>query len=190
MAQARENQSSVPGPQGGPTGRATHRTLHGQAGQFLFLLRAHHIIDAQGQWSYGQGALLIAGDVFDRGPQQTEVLCAIYCLAQQARAVGGSAQLLLGNHESMALKGDTRYPHPKYQQVKRIGVGHTPHAEIVSLYGGRVIGIDADMMAGVRGESLLWEGGVLLRGLPDGRQLPVAAGSDDGTRRVKGSAGN
>ena len=275
--------------------------IHGQAGLFQSLLRAHKVVDAQDQWSYGDGVLVIAGDVFDRGPQQTEALWAIYRLAQQAQAAGGSVQLLLGNHESMALSGDLRYQHPKYLAVARllgrgvselygkdtelgqwlrsratllklgdtlfvhggispelhrrapeldalntkvrarvdqsrkalvddpqaawlfggqgplwyrgyfslprasladvqalllrfgvtrIVVGHTTQAEIVSLYGGRVIGIDAGLKDGVRGELLLWENGRLLRGLPDGRQIALPAGADDGTSRVKGPDGD
>ena len=74
--------------------------------------------------------------------------------------------------------------------VTRIVVGHTTQAEIVSLYGGRVIGIDAGLKDGVRGELLLWENGGLLRGLPDGRQIALPAGADDGTSRVKGSDGD
>ena len=65
--------------------------------------------------------------------------------------------------------------------VKRIVVGHTTRDEIVSLYGGRVIGIDADLKDGVAGELLLWENKRLFRGLQDGRRLPLPAGNDDGT---------
>jgi len=266
--------------------------IHGQAALFLSLLRAQKIISDTDHWRFGDGVLVIDGDVFDRGPQQTEALWAIYRLAQEAQAAGGSVQMVLGNHESMVLRGDLRYQQPRYFQVasllkrtvpelygedtelgqwlrtraavlklgdtlfvhggispdlsrhaparvalnakirarlsdsrealqddpqaswlfggdgplwyrgyfklpratmaevdallkqfavKRIVVGHTTRDEIVSLYRGRVIGIDADLKDGAGGEVLLWENNRLLRGLADGSRKTLAAGSDDGT---------
>ncbi len=266
--------------------------IHGRAEAFLSLLRAQKIVGAANQWIFGDGVLVINGDVFDRGPQQTEALWAIYRLAQEARAAGGSVQMVLGNHENMVLRGDLRYLEPKYLtvakllfrsvpelygidtelgrwlrtratvlklgdtlfvhggispdmprlapdlialntkvrarladkrdtfkddpqaswlfatngplwyrgyfrlpraslaevnallkqfDVKRIVVGHTTRDEIVSLYGGRVIGIDAALKDGARGEVLLWDGGRLLRGLADGSRKVLAPGDDDGT---------
>lgn len=266
--------------------------IHGQTPMFLALLRAQKIIGAENQWAFGDGVLVINGDVFDRGPQQTEALWAIYRLAQEAKAAGGSVQMLLGNHESMVLRGDLRYLLPKYLEVarllqhpvpelygkasemgrwlrtratvlklgdtlfvhggispdlprlapdlaalnakirarlgdsrealnddpqaswlfatngplwhrgyfrlprasnaevdgllnrfdvKRIVVGHTTRDEIVSLYGGRVIGIDAALKDGAGGELLLWKNNRLQRGLADGSRKLLAAGDDDGT---------
>jgi hypothetical protein len=256
------------------------------------LLRAQKIIGAENQWAFGDGVLVINGDVFDRGPQQTEALWAIYRLAQEAQVAGGSVQMLLGNHESMVLRGDLRYLLPKYLEVarllqhpvpelygkasemgrwlrtratvlklgdtlfvhggispdlprlapdlaalnakirarlgdsrealnddpqaswlfatngplwhrgyfrlprasnaevdgllnrfdvKRIVVGHTTRDEIVSLYGGRVIGIDAALNEGAPGEVLLWENNHLHRGLADGSRRILLPGDDDGT---------
>jgi hypothetical protein len=277
-----------------PTRWAAVSDIHGQSDNFLSLLRAQKIIGAGNQWSFGKGVLVINGDVFDRGGQQTEALWAIYRLAQEAKAAGGSVQLVLGNHENMVLRGDLRYVSPKYTAVarllgrsvpelygtdtelgrwlrtratvlklgdtlfvhggispalpnqvqdsrlaalnakirarlsdsrealkddpqavwlfagngplwhrgyftlprvsgeeidallkrftvRRIVVGHTTRDEIVSLYGGRVIGIDADLKSGEPGELLLWENHRLLRGLADGSRKPLPPGDDDGT---------
>lgn len=269
--------------------------IHGQLDLFLSLLRAHHIITPKNHWRFGRGVLVINGDVFDRGPQQTEVLWAIYRLAQEAALAGGSVQMVLGNHESMVLRGDLRYLSPKYHviakllqrsvaelygadtelgqwlrtratvlklgdtlfvhgglspenpryapelsalnarvrarlgdsrealqddpqatwlfagsgplwyrgyfslprasgaevdallqqfDVRRIVVGHTTNDTIVSLYGGRVIGIDADLKSGAPGELLLWEHNRLQRGLADGSRKDLPAGDDDGTRNA------
>lgn len=268
--------------------------IHGQSDLFLALLRAQKIIGANNEWTFGKGVLVIVGDVFDRGGQQTEALWAIYRLAQEAKAAGGSVQMLLGNHENMVLRGDLRYVSPKYTavaklldrsvpglygtdtelgrwlrtratilklgdtlfvhggispalpnqmqgaglatinakirahlsdsrealkndpqaswlfatngplwyrgyfsmprasreevdallkqfKVRRIVVGHTTREEIVSLYGGRVIGIDADLKDAEPGELLLWENNRLLRGLADGSRKVLAAGDDDGS---------
>lgn len=266
--------------------------IHGQNELFLGLLRAQKIINAHNHWAFGKGVLVINGDVFDRGPYQTEALWAIYRLAQEAQAAGGSVQMVLGNHESMVLRGDLRYLSPKYLvvakllqrsvaelygkdtelgqwlrtratvlrlgdtlfvhggispdlprhapelvalnakvrarlgdaraslnddpqaswlflgegplwyrgyfkmprassgevdallkqfAVRRIVVGHTTRDAIVSLYGGRVIGIDAALKDGAAGELLLWENNRLQRGLANGSRMDLPAGDDDGT---------
>ena len=270
--------------------------IHGQTASFLSLLRAQKIIDAGNQWALGDGVLVINGDVFSRGPQQTEALWAIYRLAQEAEAAGGSVQMVLGNHDSMVLRGDLRYQPSKYLEVakllqrsvpelygkdtelgrwlrtratvlklgdtlfvhggispelpkqmhtqmpdlaalnakirarlgdsrealrddpqaswlfatngplwhrgyfrlprassaeidallkqfdvRRIVVGHTTRDEIVSLYGGRVISIDAALKDGAPGEVLLWEDNRLQRGLASGSRKILPAGDDDGT---------
>lgn len=261
--------------------------IHGQAELFLRLLSAQGVVDGHGRWSWGKGVLVITGDVLDRGPTQVEALWAIYRLEQEARAVGGRVELLLGNHEVMVMGGDLRYLHPRYLEVaallgrsydqlfaadselgawlrrratvlrlgdtlflhgglhpsfangkfdlgalnaafrarldssrealladpegsfllgadgpiwyrgyfepaqataiqidrllaaakvKRLVVGHTTVDQISLLYQGRVIGIDAALKSGERGELLIFEKRQLWRGLLDGSRLPLPAG--------------
>jgi hypothetical protein len=94
--------------------------IHGQLDLMQDLLRQHGIIDHQQNWSFGDGHLVIAGDVMDRGPAVTEILWFLYQLEQQAIAAGGQLHLLLGNHETMVLAGDLRYLNEKYRQVEAI----------------------------------------------------------------------
>lgn len=91
--------------------------IHGQFGVFVELLKNNKIITDTWNWNFGDGHLVIPGDVFDRGPQQTEALWLIYQLEQQALASGGRVHMLLGNHETMALYDDLRYLNPKYEKV-------------------------------------------------------------------------
>ena len=56
--------------------------IHGQYGLLVRLLRAHQVIDAQDRWALGKDTLVIAGDVFDRGPQVTEAFWLLYGLQQ------------------------------------------------------------------------------------------------------------
>lgn len=91
--------------------------IHGQSSLFMQLLKAHAVVDGAGHWQFGDGVLVINGDVFDRGPEQTEALWAIYRLQQEAGRQGGSVQMVLGNHETLVLRGDLRYLHPKYHGV-------------------------------------------------------------------------
>ncbi|MEN5266880.1 metallophosphoesterase [Stenotrophomonas sp. TWI587] len=88
--------------------------IHGQYGLLVKLLRAHHVIDNKDRWSLGDATLVIAGDVFDRGPQVTEAFWLLYSLQQQAAAAGGAVHFVLGNHETMVLYNDLRYVNPKY----------------------------------------------------------------------------
>ena len=88
--------------------------IHGQYALLVRLLRAHHVIDAQDRWSLGSDTLVVAGDVFDRGPQVTEAFWLLYGLQQQAAAAGGAVHFVLGNHETMVLYDDLRYVNPKY----------------------------------------------------------------------------
>lgn len=94
--------------------------IHGQAGILSSLLNAHGIIDNQGNWNFSDGHLVVVGDVFDRGPQQTESLWLLYRLDFQARAAGGRLHFLLGNHEVMVLNGRRKYLNDKYLRVERI----------------------------------------------------------------------
>jgi len=88
--------------------------IHGQYGLLVTLLRAHHVIDSEDRWSLGDATLVVAGDVFDRGPQVTEAFWLLYSLQQQAAAAGGAVHFVLGNHETMVLYNDLRYVNPKY----------------------------------------------------------------------------
>ena len=94
------------------------------------LLRANGVIDAHDRWQLGRDHLVVAGDVFDRGPQVTEALWLLFQLQQQAAKAGGAVHFLLGNHETMVLYDDLRYLNPNYAQVA--GLLGRPYP---SLYG-------------------------------------------------------
>jgi hypothetical protein len=111
--------------------------IHGQLGLFRQLLRSHGVIDAAGNWCWGEGHLVIVGDVFDRGPDVTDILWTIHQLEQEAIRYGGRVHFVLGNHEAMVLRGDLRYINEKYRVVAD-EILETPLTE---LYGpGSVLG--------------------------------------------------
>jgi len=93
---------------------------HGELEIAVELLKQQHVIDSKLRWAFGKGHLAILGDVFDRGPNQTEILWLLYKLEGEAAAAGGGVHLVLGNHEAIALSGDTRYLNPKYEQVRAV----------------------------------------------------------------------
>jgi hypothetical protein len=88
--------------------------VHGQYDVLITLLKNQKIIDSDGNWAFGDGHMVMTGDIFDRGHQVNEVLWFMYQLDQQARDAGGMVHLLMGNHEQMVLGGDLRYVHQRY----------------------------------------------------------------------------
>jgi hypothetical protein len=94
--------------------------IHGQYDTFIKLLKHNGVIDTQEKWSFGNGHFVVAGDIFDRGPQVTEVLWFLYDLEKQAEEKGGKLHVLLGNHDVMVLNGNLRSVHPKYTEIGKI----------------------------------------------------------------------
>ncbi|MGI2150428.1 metallophosphoesterase [Shewanella baltica] len=89
--------------------------VHGQFDVMINLLKAHKIIDKDNLWAFGDGHMVMTGDMFDRGHQVNEVLWFLYALDQEAQAAGGRLHLLMGNHEQMVFRGDLRYVNESYQ---------------------------------------------------------------------------
>lgn len=110
---------------------------HGEYEILAGLLMKQGVIDGRLRWSFGHGRLAILGDVFDRGAHQTEILWLIYELEAQARKAGGAVYLVLGNHETMALRGDLRYLHAKYRDTAQL-LGVASYAQLFD--NGSVLG--------------------------------------------------
>lgn len=94
--------------------------IHGQYDLAIEILQNNQIIDDELNWSFGDGHLVIAGDIFDRGTKVTETLWLAYKLEKQAKLAGGMMHFLLGNHEYMVLHADLRYLHEKYEAVSEL----------------------------------------------------------------------
>ena len=81
---------------------------------FTMILRGEGIIDTDFNWIYGDGHLVISGDLFDRGFHITECMWLLYKLESEAIAQGGKIHLIMGNHEIMNMTDDWRYVEVKY----------------------------------------------------------------------------
>ena len=88
--------------------------IHGQYKLFVKILREYDVIDKNNNWSFGNGHLVIVGDIFDRGSQVNEALWMVFQLEHQARAQGGGVHFTIGNHEEMVINKDLRYVNKKY----------------------------------------------------------------------------
>lgn len=95
-------------------------TISDVEGDFEFMkkiLMTNGVMDKNFKWSYGDGHLVILGDSFDRGEWVTESLWLMYKLDYESKSAGGQVHFIIGNHETMAMSGDDRYIHKKYQKV-------------------------------------------------------------------------
>jgi hypothetical protein len=81
--------------------------LHGQYNHFIRLLQNARVIDRRLQWTWGPNHLVVAGDVFGKGPSVTECLWLIKRLEVAAAENGGGVHFLLGNHDHLTLRGDS-----------------------------------------------------------------------------------
>lgn len=81
-----------------------------------FLIR-QEVVDENLSWKFGDGHMVVLGDIFDRGARQAEILWLLYKLEAEAEAHGGRVHVLLGNHETMALTGVISNLNPRYLRV-------------------------------------------------------------------------
>lgn len=83
--------------------------VHGDYDAFVATLAGAGIIDDALGWAAADAALVITGDLLDRGAESRRVMDLVMSLEGEAEAAGGRVHLLLGNHEVMNLVGDLRY---------------------------------------------------------------------------------
>ena len=88
--------------------------IEGEIEAFVMLLRNSGVMNENYEWTYGDGALIFVGDMFDRGEYVTECLWLLYKLENEAKQQGGMVRFILGNHDVMNLIGDFRYVNQKY----------------------------------------------------------------------------
>lgn len=88
--------------------------IEGNFNGLTMILKGAGIINNKFEWIFGNGHLVFAGDLFDRGVNVTECLWLIYKLETEAELQGGKVHFILGNHEMMNLKKDFRYVRNKY----------------------------------------------------------------------------
>lgn len=100
--------------------------IEGQFEALRNLLLKNKVIDKKYNWIYGNGHVVICGDLFDRGLYVAEELWLLYKLEMDAKANGGYLHIILGNHDIMNLEGDFRYVQPKYfESAQLMGIDYT-----------------------------------------------------------------
>lgn len=109
--------------------------IHGEYEYMVEILRNGGVVDSTLHWTWGDGHLVIVGDIFDRGDMVTECLWLLYRLEQEAAREGGEVHVLLGNHEQMVINGDDRYIHDKYLK----GIAAKARVNHRDLYGPNMV---------------------------------------------------
>jgi hypothetical protein len=89
--------------------------VEGNLVAFTSLLTAHKVIDKQLNWTFGNGELVVLGDLLDRGSDVAALLWLVHKLEKEAEAAQGKVTVVLGNHETMNLAGDWRYADDRYK---------------------------------------------------------------------------
>ena len=87
--------------------------IEGNFNGLKMILTGAGVVDYALNWSFGNGHLVIVGDLFDRGINVSQCLWLVYKLEAEALSQGGKVHFILGNHEFMNLKGDLRYVRQK-----------------------------------------------------------------------------
>jgi hypothetical protein len=81
--------------------------VHGELEKLRDLLRDAELIrrdtDKNETWSGGESTLWLMGDLVDHGPDGIGAIALLMRLQQQAAAVGGRVQVLIGNHDILLL---------------------------------------------------------------------------------------
>lgn len=76
---------------------------HGHYDAVAGLLRGVGLVDHRLRWVGGQAVLWVLGDFFDRGPFGIDCLDLTMRLQQEAAAVGGVVDAVIGNHDMLLL---------------------------------------------------------------------------------------
>jgi hypothetical protein len=82
--------------------------IHGSYDGITTILRRAGLVDDALKWSGGQTVWVQTGDYTDRGTDVRKVMDLLMRLEQEAKAAGGKAIVLAGNHEIMNVIGDLR----------------------------------------------------------------------------------
>lgn len=94
--------------------------FEGEFDAFTTLMQAHGVIDADWHWNFGDGRVVLVGDMVDRGRNVVPLLWLVYRLEAEAAAAGGGMHYVLGNHEQKLLTGRISDAHEKYTGTLRL----------------------------------------------------------------------
>lgn len=129
--------------------------LNGSASVLVRLLRGLRLIKTAGDWCGGKTVLVQMGDIPNRGPGARMAMELMLRLRRQARAAGGDAVWLLGNHEVLSVLRHEAYvtadEYLEFAEVEQIDtfyaqridhhhrlLGGVPPQSVIDPVGGRL----------------------------------------------------
>ncbi|MDR2823937.1 MAG: metallophosphoesterase [Prevotellaceae bacterium] len=147
---------------------------HGNFDCFAGILIAGGVIDSTFRWTFGRNQLVVIGDVFDRGNDVVPIFWLLYKLEEEAQQAGGQAIFLLGNHEEMTLRNDTRYAKSHYLKLAEdLGMDFSEMWSAQTVLGSW---LRTRNMMQIIGDMLFLHGGVSIPLVE--RNMPIAAVND------------
>ncbi len=103
--------------------------IEGNFDAFYSMLIGNKVMDEAYNWTFGQGHLVIAGDMVDRGNNAWPCLWLLYKLEQEAEKAGGAVHYILGNHDVMNMHANVRYVRKRYLELAKILSGKSDEKE-------------------------------------------------------------
>lgn len=103
--------------------------IEGNFNAFYSMLVGNKIMDENYQWIFGNGHLVIAGDMVDRGNNAWPCLWLLYKLEQEAERSGGKVHYILGNHDVMNMHANLKYVKRRYIELAKILSGKDDEKE-------------------------------------------------------------
>ncbi len=94
--------------------------IEGNFNAFYSMLVGNKIMDENYRWIFGNGHLVIAGDMVDRGNNAWPCLWLLYKLEQEAEKAGGKVHYILGNHDVMNMHANLKYVKKRYIKLAKI----------------------------------------------------------------------
>ena len=82
--------------------------IHGSYDGLTTILKRTGLVDEQLKWAGGRTVLVQTGDYTDRGTDVRKAMDLLMQIEKDAKAAGGQAIVLAGNHEIMNVMGDLR----------------------------------------------------------------------------------
>ncbi len=103
--------------------------VEGNFDAFYSMLVANNIMDESYNWIFGEGHLVICGDMVDRGNNAWPCLWLLYKLEQDAEKHGGKVHFVLGNHDVMNMHANLKYVKNRYIELAKIISGKEDEKE-------------------------------------------------------------
>lgn len=100
--------------------------IYGDYDGLVEFLKAHGIVNENGNWAWGKGHLVFTGNVFGYGADVVRCLWLIAQLEQEAASAGGKVHMLLGDQEVKNLSGNIGTLNPGlYRLYKKMDIEYS-----------------------------------------------------------------
>lgn len=94
--------------------------IEGNFNTFYSMLIGNKVMDENFNWIFGNGHLVICGDMVDRGNNAWPCLWLLYKLEKDAQEKGGQVHYILGNHDVMNMHANLKYVKHRYIELAKI----------------------------------------------------------------------